>query len=285
MTDPRRLITTPLGQPGSGRVRYGAAMALYRAGELGEAALEVYRTCAAIDAQDPAPLLATLGLAPPAPAGTERDAALRTLLDEIDRYLSRLDGPGIAEARQAIAAARAQAPGVAAGGTNAVVDAHLGPALAEVAARHPALAMAIAGAAPHLGWHTYDAYPPEDIGPDFAQGHAFASLIGVQAPFAAADFDFGVFVIAPHVLYRDHHHPAPELYLPLTGPHGWRFGPGTPLVTLPADRPVWNEPYAPHLTKVGAVPFLSLFVWTRDVDLPASVLPADDWPALEALRL
>ena len=38
-------LATPLGQPGSGRVRYGAAMALHRRGKIGDAALEVYRIC------------------------------------------------------------------------------------------------------------------------------------------------------------------------------------------------------------------------------------------------
>ncbi len=46
----------------------------------------------------------------------------------------------------------------------------------------------------------------------------------------------GLFVIAPHVLYRDHAHAAPELYLPLTGPHGWRFAPG-PAQCPPAQCP------------------------------------------------
>ncbi len=61
--------------------------------------------------------------------------------------------------------------------------------------------------------------------------------------------------------------------------------PDRPLVVKPAHRPVWNEPFRPHLTKVGPVPFLALFGWTRDVNDPARVLPATDWPSLEALRL
>ena len=87
------------------------------------------------------------------------------------------------------------------------------------------------------------------------------------------------------MLYRDHCHAAPELYAPLTGPHGWRFGPGRPLMVKPAHQPVWNPPYPPHLTKVGPVPFLCLFGWTRDVNEVARVMPAADWPELEALRL
>jgi hypothetical protein len=95
----------------------------------------------------------------------------------------------------------------------------------------------------------------------------------------------GLFVIAPQVLYRDHRHRASELYAPLTGPHGWRFGVQRPLRTLPAHRPVWNEPFAPHLTKVGPTPFLCLYAWTRDVNAGAEILPATDWSALETLRL
>ena len=83
------------------------------------------------------------------------------------------------------------------------------------------------------------------------------------------------------MLYRDHRHAAPELYVPLTGPHGWRFGPGAPLIVKPAHEPVWNDPCAPHLTKVGPVPFLCLYGWTRDAQSVAEVVPAADWAALE----
>jgi hypothetical protein len=52
-------------------------------------------------------------------------------------------------------------------------------------------------------------------------------------------------------------------------------------VAKPAHVPVWNDPLRPHATKVGAVPFLCLFAWTRDVNSPAEVLPAPDWPDIE----
>lgn len=53
-------VHIPLGLPGSGRQRYAAAMTLYQAGEISEAALEVYRICSPLDGQDPVPLLAAL---------------------------------------------------------------------------------------------------------------------------------------------------------------------------------------------------------------------------------
>lgn len=286
MSDPvLTQLATPVGLPGSGRLRYGAAMALYRRGEISAAVLEAYRVASALDGQDPAAILAAEGLPlPPLPAPAPADALMR-LLDEADIYLATLPGPGVAEVRAGIAQARDVPIRPLVPTANAVVSDHLAAALAPLSLTHPALAHAIAAATPHLEWITYDAYPRDQIGTAFAKGHAFASLIGDGAPLDAKDFDFGIFLIAPHVLYRDHNHPAPELYTPLTGPHGWRFGPGEPLVIKPAHQPVWNDPLRPHCTKVGAVPFLCFFGWTRDANEPAHVLPAPDWPELEALRL
>jgi hypothetical protein len=279
-------LAIPLGQPGSGRLRYSAAMAQYQLGRLSAEALEVFRICSPRDAEDPAGLLAARGLLGDLPAAAPENpaASIRLLIDEADRYLSTLPGPGVAEVRAGIATARSGAVAVRAG-SNDVVDAHLAEALVQVAQTHPALAATIAGAASHLKWITYDGYPPDQIGKAFCTGHAYASIIGEDSAVPAKDFDLGLFLIAPHVLYRDHCHRAPELYAPLTGPHGWRFGPERPLVIKPAHDPVWNEPYAPHLTKVGPVPFLCLFGWPRDVAEVARVIPAPDWAELEALRL
>jgi len=279
------LLGVALGGAGSARQRYGVAMGLYLAGQLGPAQLEAYRVAAGNDAASPAALLAERTLPVPDTAPATPADSLRRLLDEADRYIASLPGPGIAEVRHGLALTRGQTARVAPPGRNGVVAAHLPPALAALNLTHPALAAAILATVPHLDWITYDAYPPEQIGPLFGTSHAFASLVGEAGTFAANDFDMGLFLIAPHVLYRDHCHPAPELYAPLTGPHGWRFSPGAPLHLKPAHQPVWNLPMQPHLTKVGPTPFLALFCWTRNTALPAEVLPAQDWPDLEALRL
>ena len=283
MSDPLHLIATPLGEPGSGRVRYGAAMRLWQAGKLPEMALEVYRICSAMDAQDPGPPLAERGLTVPIAPATTPAGALTCLLSEADRYLANLDAAGVAEVRMGLSAAVPQVPSPP--GVPPVLQAHLPAALAALATTHPALATAIRDAAPALCWHTYDGYARSEIGTSFADGHAYASLVGAGGPFAADDFDFGLFIVAPHVLYRDHAHAAPELYAPLTGPHGWRFRPDAPLTLKPAHVPVWNDPHAPHCTKVGPLPFLAFYGWTRDAEAPAYLVPASDWAALEGLRL
>jgi hypothetical protein len=260
----RRAILTPPGAPGSGRLRYGAAMTLHQAGLLPAPALEAYRECSPADTLDPAAALAARGCAPP---GAEIGALVAAAAD----YLATLPGPGVAEVLAGLATAAAVPPAPRSG---PVVAAHLAPALAAVA-RPAGLAAAIGAAAPWLAWAPYDGYPAADIGPVFPRSHAAAALA------AGRDFELGLFLIAPRVLYRDHAHAAPELYAPLTGPHGWRFAPGAAMEARPAHAPVWNPPHRPHAMLTGEVPFLCLYAWTRDVNELAYVIPAPDWAGME----
>lgn len=280
-------LLTPCGIKGSGRVRYGAAMYFNRKGELSDSALEVYRICAPRDGEDPAGLLAVrhLGQEFADKARLSPEALIRNLVDEAECYISSLSGPGIAEVRQGLAHWRAGPVSLRTAAKNPVAERWLETALAAVQATHPALAHAIRAACPHLNWITFDGYPLDEVGAAFADGHAYVTLFGEDAAIPAQDWDMGLFLIAPDILYRDHQHPAPELYAPLTGPHGWRFGPNRPLRILPAHQPVWNPPNLPHLTKVGPLPFLCLYAWTRDVNAGARIVSANDWSTLEALRL
>ena len=276
MDEALHLLHTPLGVPGSGRVRYGAAMDLFRRGALSEAQLDAYREASPFDARDPAVLLSDRGL-PPVPALDGKPAAaLQRLFATACDWLNTLNHPGASEVRAGLGRCLPSRR-IPDARPHPIVARWLDPALDAAGRFHPQLAAAIAAAAPHLAWVSYDRYPREHIGEGFAGGHAFASLAGDDAAFSAADFELGLFLIAPGVLYRDHCHRAPELYAPLTGPHGWRFAPGRPLIVKPAGQPVWNPSLQPHLTKVGEVPFLCLFVWTRDVSEAAQVIPAADW--------
>jgi hypothetical protein len=74
----------------------------------------------------------------------------------------------------------------------------------------------------------------------------------------------------------------PELYVPLTGPHEWRFGTGASWTEYKAHTPIWNDPMQVHATLIRDLPFLSLFAWTRDVDAHATVTPSPDWNVIEA---
>ncbi|MEQ1524678.1 MAG: dimethylsulfonioproprionate lyase family protein, partial [Aestuariivirga sp.] len=107
------------------------------------------------------------------------ETALRTLVAEIETYVSGLKGPGISSVLEGINKWARGPVGQIKSRSLPACD-HLGPALH--AMRKPSLAKAIADARPFLHWVSYDAYPREDIGAAFADNHAFASIIGAGCP-------------------------------------------------------------------------------------------------------
>lgn len=282
MNETLALLHAPLGTPGSGRVRYGAAMALWTEGLLTDEALEIYRTAAAHDERDPLLVLADSGLPPPPRPALATPA--KALYEASRDYLLDLEHPGAADVRTSLFADPGEEHTITPC-SNHPIEAWLTAALAALSAGKPALAHAVATAAPHLRWTAHDVYPRGEIGEAFASGHAYAALRGRDAPFAAHDFELGLFLIAPNTVYRDHQHNWPELCVPLTGPHGWRFGPGRPLIIKQAGEPVWNSPMQTQLTLSGTVPFLSLFVRLRNAREATRVIPSDDWTILEATRI
>ncbi|MGZ9811403.1 dimethylsulfonioproprionate lyase family protein [Pseudoroseicyclus sp. H15] len=278
-----RALHAPLGLPGSGRQRYAAAMWFHAQGLLSPRALEVYRMLSPRDGDDPAPLLGNEPR-PPAPEGSAQEA-LSALRQELIALLRSLDGPGIAETRAALAAAggpaTAQLP--ASGPAAEALHRDLPAALAALAVSEPALASSLAEAAEHLGWQTYDYPPGADIGDFFPRSHAYCALAGEErATWPAEGLDVGLLLVSRRVFYRDHAHPSPELYLPLTGPHGWRFHPGAPMASVAAFAPIWNEPNAPHAILTGNVPLLCLYAWLAEPQAPSTLVPAPDWASFEA---
>ncbi len=206
----------------------------------------------------------------------EKAAAIRALVEEVQSYLSQLKGPGIDEVCAGIARWK-NGPIKTVASQEIEVCGLLEQVLQLVrAGGFPGLANAIQSARPYLHWKVYDLYPRELIGAEFADGHSFASLIGESSLIEAQDFALGLFLIGPNILYRDHHHAAPELYAPLTGPHGWRFDPRDPFASKEAHEPVWNEPWQSHATMTGPTPFLCIYCWTRDVNKPAKVIISQD---------
>lgn len=211
-----------------------------------------------------------------------REAVIRDLIGEIDLYLGSFTGPGVDDVLAGIVRWK--------GGPMRDVTpsrirqtAYIDHALdwMEVQGDRK-LARAIRAAMPHLEWQAYDPYPRELVGDVYADNHCMASLIGEGGQIGAEDFDLGLFGFGPNILYRDHQHAAPELYAPLTGPHGWRFQSGQPLDWHSSYHPQWNEPWAQHAFKSGPAPYFCIYCWTKDTSLPANIVEAPDWAVLEA---
>jgi hypothetical protein len=206
---------------------------------------------------------------------------VRHLIAEIDTYLGVLAGDGASQVRHGIARWK-EGPFAACEPCQTALPGELKTALELLRADgHAGLANAIAAANDHLKWITYELYPRHEIGEAFASGHSYCTIVGDGSSVAATDFYLGLFIIKPNTLYRDHKHKAPELYVPLTGPHGWRFAKNDALIWKPAHQPVWNEPYQHHATKTGPNPFLCIFGWVRDTQEAATVIQCDDWQKLE----
>jgi len=160
---------------------------------------------------------------------SDRENVIRNLIAEIDAYLGRFEGPGIADVRAGIARCK-HGPMREVTPSRIRQTSHVDTALDWMDANGDrTLGSAIRRAMPYLEWMAYDPYPRALIGDLYAENHCMASLIGEAGQISAQDFDLGLFGFGPNILYRDHQHAAPELYAPLTAPHGWRFKTGEPL--------------------------------------------------------
>lgn len=120
-----------------------------------------------------------------------------------------------------------------------------------------------------------------NVGHGYRNGNLHALLGGPKdCPFVAKDFLLGFFLLSPNTLYRDHKHLAPEIYVPLTGPSGWRFEQGDWENHLPGSA-IYNAPNIVHATRVYETPFFALFGWSRDAGSVCEVVFANDWRNIE----
>jgi hypothetical protein len=213
---------------------------------------------------------------------SRREDAIRTLIDEIDAYLRSFAGPGIADVRAGIARWK-DGPLRDVTPSRIRQTAYIDHALDWMDAQGDRkLARAMRDTMPYLEWQAYDPYPRELIGDVYAENHCMASLVGEGGQIGSADFDLGLFGFGPNILYRDHQHAAPEMYAPLTAPHGWRYASGEPLDWNSSHQPRWNEAWAQHAFKSGPIPYFCIYCWTKDANQSANMIEAPDWAVLEA---
>lgn len=135
------------------------------------------------------------------------------------------------------------------------------------------LAAAIAAIADHLQWRQSASYNDKVLGEGFMENYGWSQIIGPQGFFAGHDFLLGFIMFGPGRHYRDHYHPAPELYWPLTSPSDWKRGAGG-FETKPAGATIWHRPNVVHATKTAGQPLLAVWCWTSDTATPAKLVEA-----------
>ena len=198
---------------------------------------------------------------------TAAEAALKKLVAEIKTYVSGLKGPGVASVLAGMDKWASEPRGPIKPRTLPACEHHHLPRLCGPWANHP-LRM------PLLRYSRISIGFPTMLTPARILAQALPTITpsppssAKAAPSKRRISTWACSLSVAKLFYRDHHHAAPELYAPLTGPHGWRFKPGDPLDWKEADVPVWNNPWEPRATMTGDIPFLAIFCWTKDA-LPA----------------
>ena len=120
-----------------------------------------------------------------------------------------------------------------------------------------------------------------DVGDGYKKCNLHTPLIGPDAcGHHHPDFRLGIFMLGPRTLYRDHNHDAPELYLNLSEKSGWRFG-TRDWEDYPAGSLIWNVAGDSHATRVYDKPFISVFVWLKNVNSGCNLVHFDDWAEIE----
>lgn len=193
----------------------------------------------------------------------------RWLVDAIAQGLGARQGDGLAEvlprlAAQDLSRAAFQTPEP----TGLPVLGHLPQAIGETMLLDADLAAAIAAVEDELCWRQSASYTDELLGEGFSRNYGWAEIIGPHGFFAGDDFLLGLLMLGPERHYRDHYHPAPELYWPLTSGSQWSKG-GGPFVEQPQGAIIWHPPMALHATKTQDMPLLAVWAWPRDTGTPA----------------
>jgi hypothetical protein len=134
------------------------------------------------------------------------------------------------------------------------------------------VAAAIAALQDELHWQQNPSYSDGAMGRSgYMDGYAYAEIIGPKGFFRGNDFLLGFLLLGPNRVYREHYHPAPELYWMLTGPSRWKRGAGG-WEELQAGDIRWHQPFVVHATETSHVPLLCLWAWTNDVAEPARLV-------------
>lgn len=154
---------------------------------------------------------------------------------------------------------------------NLPVTRYFAQAIAETMMLEAAIAAAMATLDGHLKWCQSASYTDAILGAGFSHNYGWCELIGPKGFFRGDDFILGLLMLGPNRHYKDHYHPAPELYWPLTGSTQWRQGEGG-FVSKSAGEIIWHASNEIHATKTADHPMLAVWSWTKDTDVPAKLV-------------
>ncbi|MFT3989645.1 dimethylsulfonioproprionate lyase family protein [Aestuariivirga sp.] len=148
---------------------------------------------------------------------------------------------------------------------------HYSECVAETMLMDPDLAAALAALDGHFWWRQSASYTDAILGEGFSENYGWAEIVGPHGFFKGDDFLLGILMLGPNRHYKDHYHPAPELYWPLTGPTEWKKGNG-PFVEKPQGAVIWHPSNVIHATITHEKPLLAVWSWTHDTGTSARLV-------------
>lgn len=120
---------------------------------------------------------------------------------------------------------------------------------------------AVAQAAHLFTWRQNPNYTAASMGAAFMAGYGYVEFVGPkEALFHAPGIRVGLLVLAPHLHYPPHAHPAEEIYHPLTDGGLWRRG-EEDWRTVRAGHAIHHPPMIVHETKAADSTLLALYCW------------------------
>jgi Dimethlysulfonioproprionate lyase len=154
---------------------------------------------------------------------------------------------------------------------NLPVTRYFAQTIAEAMMLEADIAAAMATLDGHLKWCQSSSYADAILGDGFLQNYGWCEIVGPKGFFKGDDFILGLLMLGPNCHYKDHYHPAPELYWPLTGSTQWKKGKGG-FVPQSAGKIIFHHPNEIHATKTADHPMLAVWSWTKDTDVPAKLV-------------
>lgn len=137
-----------------------------------------------------------------------------------------------------------------------------------------AVAEALLVLGPSLTWTqnpNYRRTPPSER---FLDNYGYAVIAGPRGgPPALLQHEgcaLGVLLLGPETVYPCHHHPATEVYVPLTAAEWWREQ--GPWRSEAAGTAIFHGSNVPHATRTSAQPLLAIYMWRGDLAIHARLI-------------
>ena len=139
---------------------------------------------------------------------------------------------------------------------------------------YPDLASALRTLEPHCCWQQNPNYNADNQSPEFVNGQAYQAYLGPEGLADADGLAIFAMLMAPGVHYKEHAHPAEELYFVLSGHAEWLSGGdngGDWLEKGPGSL-IHHPGGIIHATRTTTTPLLCLAFWLGNVEQRAKTV-------------